>query len=1135
MSENKKREFKLTTLALKNKTSILILTFLITVVGIMSYKQLPKELFPEVVVPYIMVQTAYPGNNPEDIENLVTRPIEKEIDGIKGLKKLSSTSMQDVSLISLEFTFDTDIKDALQDVKDAVDKAKNELPNDLPNDPLVQDIDFSEFPFINVNISGAYSIDELKKYADILEDEFKGIEEVSKVIIQGISDKEVRVSINQHKLEAFNMSFGDVEGAISQENVSVGGGEIKIGDTRRSVRTVGEFTDIEQIRNIIVKHEKGNIVYMRDVAEVEFGYEEAKSISRLGDSPVLSLQIIKKSGENLLSASDKAHEIIKTVKKESLVPQDLNIIATNDQSDMIRKQLSNLENSMYMSIIFVVIVLFFFLGTRNAIFVGLAIPLSMFLSFAVLGLLGLKINMVVLFGLILALGMLVDNAIVVVENIYRFKDEGYSNFDSAKYAVGEVAVPIIASTATTLAAFFPLLFWDSLMGEFMKYMPITLIIVLSSSLFVALVINPVISSMLIKSSSETEEINKPKAIKIGLILIALSIPFYIFNLFVLANLLAIAAVITFLNLIIFNKIGRWFQNIFLEKLEGWYLKILTFSIKGKKPYFIILGAFLLLIGTIFLLKVSNPNIIFFPDGEPNYINIKADLPIGTDITKTDEFAKSLYKDVFEIVKSDTSIIKSIVTNVGKGAKTQDAIGGSEPEIFNSLITISFVDFENRGDYSTGVILKRLSDKLINKYAGVKVSISKEKSGPPTGKPINLEIIGKDYDKLIVLTDSVKNIINLENIPGIEGLNIDLDLGKPEMIIHIRRDQARRFGLSTGMIASTIRTSLFGKEVSDFKEGEDEYPINIRLTEKQRYSIPTLMNQKITFRNKRGKLMQVPVSAVADFSYNTTYGAVKRKNLDRVITIYSNILNGYNANEINAELKEILAKNENIFPEGYNYKFTGEQEEQAESMAFLATAFSIAVAIIMLILVSQFNSIIKPLIIITSVILSTIGVFGGIATFGMDIVIVMTGIGIVSLAGVVVNNAIVLIDYVDLLKAKRRDELGLKENEFLPIEDATNCIVQGGKTRLRPVLLTAITTILGLLPMAVGLNIDFASALGEFNPHISFGGDMAAMWSPLSWTIIFGLTFATFLTLVIVPVMYRISIQIQIKVSRLFAG
>ena len=1127
--KEKIREFKITTIALKNRTSVFILTALIAIIGMMSYESLPKELFPEVNIPYVIVQTVYPGNNPADIENLVTRPIEKQIDGIKGIKKLTSNSMQDVSLISIEFTFDVDIKDALQDIKDAVDKAKADLPNDLPDDPSVKDIDFSEFPFININISGDYSINELKKYADDLEEEFKGIKEVSKVNIQGISEREVKINVDANKMEAFALSMNDIETAIAQENMSIGGGQIKIEGTRRSVRIVGEYTNMDQIRNTIVKHEKGNIVYLRDVATVEYAYEEPKSISRLGSTPVLSMQIIKKSGENILSASDNVYEVIKRAREEGIIPNDLHIIPTNDQSDNIRKQLSSLENSMIMSIIFVVIVLFFFLGTRNALFVGIAIPLSMFLSFVVLGAMGYKINMVVLFGLILALGMLVDNAIVVVENIYRFIDDGYEKFEAAKLAVGEVAVPIIASTATTLAAFLPLIFWDSIMGEFMKWMPITLIIVLTSSLFVALVINPVISSTFIKKESEEKEISKKKSLIIAAVLLILSIPFYLGQIFTIANLLAIAGIVTILNLLIFHKIGIWFQKVFLVKLENAYQVILKYSITGKAPYYILVGAFLILGMTLGLLKLSQPKILFFPDGDPNYVNVKLEMPIGTDITETDAMTKILYDRIINIVGEDTVILKSIVSNVGEGAKTQDKLGGSQAQAFEGLITLSFIDYELRKGRNSTEVMKRISDALVDKFPGVKVSLLKDQKGPPMGKPINLEIIGKDYDELIALTDTVQGIINAHNIPGIEGLKMDLDLGKPEMLVHIDRDAARRFGMSTGMIASTMRTALFGKEISDYKDGEDEYPIQLRLKDEQRYSIPALMNMKLKFRNNRGKIMQIPISAVATFSYSTTYGSVKRKDLDRVITLYSNVSEGYNANEINVELKTILAKNKDIFPEGYKYKFTGQQEDQAESMAFLGSAFAVALALILLILVSQFNSLVKPLIILTSVLLSTIGVFGGIATFGMDVIIVMTGVGLVSLAGVVVNNAIVLIDYVDLLKARKRVELGLAENAILPMDAATECIIQGGKTRLRPVLLTAITTILGLIPMAVGLNINFETLLSDFNPHISFGGDMAAMWAPLSWTVIFGLTFATFLTLVIVPAMYRITTLIQVLV------
>ncbi len=1127
------REFKLTTLALKNKTSIFLLTLLLAAFGIYSYISLPKELFPDIVAPYVMVQTTYPGNPPIDIENLISKPIEKELETIKGIKEISSTSAQDASMIFIEFNPDVEIKDALLDVKDAVDKAKNELPNDLPYDPLVMDIDFSEFPIININLSGDYSIDELKKYGEILEDEIETIYEISKVEIQGINEKEVKINIDQHKMEAFQISFGDIESAVAYENMSISGGEIKLENTRRTIRTIGEFKNIKEIENIIVKHEEGNIVYLKDVAEVIDGYEEPTSYARLNKQPVVLLQVIKKGGENLLSATAQIEEILKEVREKHILPDDLKITITNDQSDMIKKQLNNLENSMIISIIFVVTVLFFFLGTRNALFVGLAIPLSMFLSFVILRAIDYRINMIVLFGIILALGMLVDNAIVVVENIYRFVDRGYSRFNAAKQAVGEIAIAIIASTATTLAAFLPLAFWDSMVGEFMKFLPITLIIVLSSSLFVALVIIPVFSSTFIKKAPQNDSPNKKRVFKLIAIFIGIAIISYFAGFIAFANILIIAAIITISNLYFLNRLGNWFQNDFLKKLENRYLRLLRFALRGRNPIAFFISTIVLLFLVIGMIGVRKPDVEFFPPNDPSYINILAELPVGTDIAATDIFMIEMDNYVTDELKPYKEIIKSILTNVGSGARGENEliVGGSQSTRPNKgLITITFVDYDFRKGINTSGIMKNLSDKLIGKYPGVTITIEKNKMGPPTGKPINIEISGKNYVQLINTTDTIQQIIEKSKIDGIEGLKMDLNIGKPEMLVTIDRDKARRFGLSTAMIASTIRTALFGKEISDFKAGEEEYPIQLRMMDKYRYSIASLMNQKITFRNDQGKLMQVPISAVADFKYSTTYSAVRRKDMKRVITLYSNVIEGYNANSINEQLKDVL-KNYKI-PEGYDYKFTGEQQDQQESMSFLIRALLIAMSLILIILVSQFNSIIKPFVIMASVLFSTIGVFGGIAIFDMNIIVAMTGVGIISLAGVVVNNAIVLIDYIDLLKKRKHKELGLDEGVSLPIEEATECIVQGGKTRLRPILLTAITTILALIPMATGMNIDFAGLLNNFAPNIYFGGDMVHFWGPISWTIIFGLTFATFLTLVIVPVMYRIANNAKFALLRM---
>lgn len=1129
--KHKVRQFPLTNLALSNKNTVYLLVIFLVVFGFYSYRSLPKELFPDIVIPTVMVQTVYPGNTPIDIENLVTRPIEKEIEVIRGVKEINSTSSQDVSAIFVEFNTNVDIKNALQDVKDAVDKAKSELPDDLPQDPFVADIDFSEFPIIYINLSGDYSINELKRYAEFLEDEIERIAEISKVDILGLNEREIKINVDQFKMESVEVSFTDIENAVGFENISMSAGEIKAGGTRRSLRIIGEFENMAQIRDIIVKNEKGNIVYLKDIATVEDGFEEPKAFARLNDEPVVSLHVIKKGGENLLAATDQIFTVLENARNDGSIPRNLKITITNDQSDIIRKQLSNLENSIIMGVILVILVLYFFLGTRNSLFVGFAIPLSMLIAFMVFNLANYRVNMILLFSLILALGMLVDNAIVVVENIFRYTERGYSRIEAARLAVGEIAGPIISSTATTLAAFFPLVFWQSLIGEFMKILPITLIITLTSSLFVALVIIPVFTSAFMKSGDQLPKPNKKRSLLIAAGMILLAALFYILGINTPGTLLAIFALIGLANVAFLHTIGKKFQENFLPWLESYYRKTLQVILVKSNPFFVVLGTFLLLIFTLFLMSVRAPKVVFFPDMDPQYINILATLPIETDLEKTNAFMLELEQDVNEIIEPSRHIVKSVLATVGNGAKGENEFLDLSETPHRGMVTVTFIDFELREDINTWDIMKEFEEKLIDRYPGVSVSVEKQNAGPPVGREINLEVSGRDFERLILLSEEIQNYIDRAEIPGIEGLNTDLELGKPEAIIHIDRDMARRYGLSTGQIAGTIRTALFGKEVSDFKVGEDEYPIQLRLNEESRHNITELLNQRVTFRDQTsGKIVQVPISAVADVSFGTTYGSVKRKDLNRMVTIYSNVLKGYNATEINDQLKKLLAGYD--MPAGYTYRFTGEQEEQAESMAFLGKAMLIAIALILIILVSQFNSVVKPLIILIAVILSTIGVFGGIATFRMDFVVIMTGVGLISLAGIVVNNAIVLIDYTDLLKKRKRQELGLEENALLPNDISKECIIQAGSTRLRPVMLTAITTILGLIPLAIGLNIDFISLFEHLDPKIYFGGDNVAFWGPLSWTVIFGLTFSTFLTLLVVPAMYQILYLGKRRLSRL---
>ena len=1110
------KEFGLTSFALNNGTMVMFLTFLFIVMGIMTYVSLPKDSYPEVKQPIVYIGIPYPGNSPVDMENLVTRPIEKEINSISEVDNIKSTSVQDYSTIIVEFNAEVQIEDALTKVKDAVDKAKPELPDDLPQEPNVFEINFSEFPIMNINLSGNYSLEELKKFGEYLEDEIEKISEISKVEIRGIDDKEVKIKVNPYELEARKLNFSDIENAISAENVTLSGGNILDDGVRRAIRVVGEFSNPQQLLDIVVKHEKGNIVYLRDVATIEFDYIEKQSYARLRKEPVVMVDIVKRSGENLLNATDKIKAVLDKAQKD-IFPPDLKINITNDQSSQTKDMVSNLENNIISGVIVVVLVLLLFIGTRNAMFVGMAIPLSMFITFIVISALGMTINMMVLFGLIMALGMLVDNGIVVVENIYRLRSEGYSMWDSTRLGVGEIAVPIISSTATTLAAFIPLMLWPGLMGQFMKYLPITLIISLTASLFVALVINPVFIVRYMKLDSE-KVTNHKGLIRNVVIAIILGVLILFAGVNWLGNLLIFFGILTVINVYVLLPASKRFQASFLPWLEDMYERTIKFALRKHNPIWIFSGTFGLLILSFVLMAIFPPKVLFFPENLPKYVNVFIEFPVGGDIEKTNDFTKEIEDKVLEIIKPYEKAVESVVANVGAGTgdpMDMSSIGQADTPN-KARITVNFVDFQEREGINTAEVLDKIRDG-ISGYPGVAVTVDKNANGPPTGKPITIELVGEDLERLISLAEKMRNHINEADIPGIEKLKLDIETGKPELLVDIDREKARRFGLSTYTVANEVRTSLFGKEVSKYKEGEDDYKVQLRLDDQYRYDLDALMNKSITFRDQtNGRIVQVPISSVAKAELSSTYGSVKRKDLKRQITISSNVLGGYNPTIVNTQIRQVLEDFE--MPVGYEFKFGGEQEKQAEEMAFLSQALVFAVFIIFLIIVAQFNKLTSPLIIMTSVLFSTTGVFLGLIIFQMEFVVIMTMIGIISLAGIVVNNAIVLLDFVELKKKRKREETGID----LTIEEVTLAIEEAGKTRLRPVLLTAITTVLGLIPLAVGINFDFIQFFNNYDGNFYIGGDSVIFWGPLSWTIIFGLVFATFLTLVVVPVMYLLT-------------
>ena len=1128
-----KRYFGLTNLAVDNSISIFIIALLIVIFGVQSYNNMPKETYPEVSFPQIYVNTPYFGNSAAEIENLISRPLEKEIQTVTGIKDVNSTSMQDYSVIIAEFESDVDIEEAKRAVKDAVDVAKSELPNDMTQEPFVTDINLSEIPIMTVNVSGDFSNDELKSYAEYIQEKLEDIEDVSDVDMKGDLEREVQIDVDVLKMQAREISYDDIANAVAAENVNMSGGEMVNNEFRRAVRVVGEFESVDELEDLIVKSEFQKPVYLKDIATVKMGYKDRTSYARSDQLPVISLDVIKRKGGNLLDVSDQVKLLVEEAEQE--LPAEINISIFNDQSVYTRNEVDNLLNSIISGVILVTLVLLFFLGLRNSIFVGIAIPLSMLMGILFLNLTGVTLNIVVLFSLILALGLLVDNAIVTVENIYRYMQNGYDGLTAAKLGAGEVAGPIIASTATTLAAFLPLAFWPGLMGDFMKYLPITLIIVLTSSLFVALVINPVFTSQFMKvdTADETTVYKRKRrnVLRGMLIMLAIGVLAHFGGIQWVRNIMGIGILVSFLNFFLLRPAAFGFQNNWLPRLENGYNRFIRFALKKYNPLLFFGGTFGLLFFALFLMGVFAPKVVFFPSADPMYVNAFVELPMGKDIEATNRMMKDLETKIFRVIEPYRDIVEPVLSQIGEN--TSDPNSPPEPGAspHKARLTVSFVESRYRKGVSTFDVMEEIRAGLAE-IPGVQIIVDKNADGPPTGKPINIELRGEDINALANLSDNLIDFINARNVGGIEELKADVTIGKPELIVNIDRRAARRFEVSTYAIADAIRTSIFGKEVSKFKVGEDEYPIQLRMNEENRNKVEDLLNQKITFRNMAtGEISQVPISAVADISYSSSFSSIKRQNAERMITVYSNVLTGYNPNEVVNNIRTEFVDFE--MPDGYSYQFTGEQEEQAKEMEFLSTAFTIAILSIFLIIVAQFNSIISPFIIILSILFSTIGVFLGYIVSGNDIVIIFTGVGIISLAGVVVNNAIVLIDYINLVMKRKRESLGISKASLLSNKDIKEAIIQGGATRLRPVLLTAITTVLGLIPLAIGFNFNFFTLISELDPKIFIGGDNTAMWGPMAWTVIYGLIFATFLTLVIVPVMYWLAFRLKRWVVGLF--
>ena len=1129
------KNFAPTSWAINNKTAAYLITILITLFGLYKFTTLPKEQFPDIVVPTISVQTVYFGNSPKDIENLVSRPIEKQIRALSGakIKKVTSTSLQDFSFVQVEFDTDVKVDIAKQKVKDAVDKAKTDLPNDLTVQPNVAEFNFSDFPIMYINVSGDYSDVKLKDYADKLKDKFEELSEINKAEVIGAPEREIQINVNQAKMQSAKVTFNDIEGAVARENRDISGGQVEVGNMNRTLKVSGQFSSVLALNNIIIKNVNGAPVFLKDIAEIIDTQKEKDSYARLDGKKVITITIAKRAGENLIEAATKVRAIIDELKAKEF-PKDLTIKITGDQSITTETSFDELINTIIIGFILVLIVLMFFMGITNAFFVALSVPLSVFVAFMFLpvadGLVGttVTLNFIVLFALLFGLGIIVDDAIVVIENTHRIYNNGKVPIEqAAKAAAGEVFVPVLAGTLTTLAPFFPLLAWKGLIGKFMIYLPTMLILTLAASLIVAFIINPVFAVSFMKP--EGKEFEKPKRLLFKKpwfwCLIIFGILMHFGGNHGTANFTLFMAVLSIFSTYVLKHLIYSFQHKALPRLMNSYEKLLRWALYGKRPIYLLVSLFLLFPFSLGLLILSKPNVVFFPQGDPNNVFVYLKLPVGSNVKYTDSITNKIENTVANILQKElptqpNGVVESIISNVALGAgNLRDANRSIQSNL--GRIQISFVPFEKRHGKHTLPLMDSLRAG-IKGIPGASISVEPEEGGPPTDPPVNIEFIGDDFIKIGKLANDFKNYLDSNKVAGLVGLALDVDLNNPEITISVDRERAMIEGLSTAQIGMEIRTAVFGKEISKLKDNEDDYKIQLRYSDVIRNNITDLMNMKITFRDfNTGSIKQIPVSSVATFAYTNTSGGIIRKQYKRTVSLQANVEKPEMAQPINDELTKILADFKQVtnITNDVTIRQTGQGEQQAETSSFLGKAMLTSLMLILLILVLQFNSLSKPFIVLSEIFFSIIGVLLGLALTGMTISTIMVGIGVIGLAGIVIKNGILLIEFTDELRSR-----GVRTKE---------AAIQAGRVRIIPVLLTAVATMLGLLPLAIGFNINFVSLFQTGNAHLFFGGDSVVFWGPLSWTIIFGLIFAFFMTLLLVPSMYIMAERLKRPMEKFY--
>jgi len=1025
-------------IAIRNPVFVFIMILVISLAGFNAYKSIPREAAPDIQIPLLIVTVPFPGASPEDVESLITNRAEQELQTIKNLKKIKSTSSESVAVLTLEFTSDFDISDARTKVREKMDQIKPDFPSDA-EDYQITEINLSEQPLMILNIAGDMGLLGLTDLADEVKEEIEGIPGILEVRRAGGLEKEIRVYVNPEKLNYYNLDLNQVSTSIRSENTNLPGGSVTMGPTKYLIRVPGEFINPEGINEALISAPNQVPVRVKDLAKVVFGFKEISSKSRLDGTESVSLSIVKRSGENLLAIRDQVKLIIQRLEQE--YENEVKFSILSDQGERVQRIVKDLENNILSGFVLVFLVLLLVMGISNALLVAVAIPLSFLASMIILNVMGFTLNIVVLFSLILSLGLLVDNAIVIVENIFRHRQAGKNRIDAAILGTKEIAIPVTTSTITTVAAFFPLIFMPGIAGEFIGFLPKTLIVTLSSSLLVAVIINPVLCSTLMR-------------VKVGK---------------------EITSDFDELKLVEKSKILGIYQYALRKVLRFRLITILAFI-------FLFVGTFYWYGKNTFPRK----RIEFFPKTEPSeaVVNIRA--PLGTTLEVSDRYVAS----VEDFVNKDKKKLDAVVANVGQRRGSGAASAGSSTT-YLSHVVLDFPNWQNWIEKPSSII-KKLRQKL-DQMVGIEIKLAEARSGPPTGMALNLEVRGEDFNQMSEAVESIKK--KIKDIPGLVDLTDDFDRSRPELKVIIDRDKASRLGLRARDIANTVRTAFNGKKVSVFRDGTEEYDIWVQLDQSFRSNQSDLSS--LFIYTPSGE--PVRLSEIAKVDSGPSYGSIKHVDTVRTITISADAFR-MPGPVLVMKAKQVLSKLD--LPMGVTYQFTGEDENRKESQIFIGRALIIAVFMILVIMVAQFNSIALPLIVISSVLMSIMGVIIGLIVHDRPFGIIMTGVGSVALAGIVVNNAIVMLDYVIKLRKK-----GYQRNEAMILAAAV---------RFRPVVLTAVTTVLGLVPIAIGMDIDFSR-----ESIILFGAASASFWKSMALAIMYGLGVTTLLTLFLLPALYSL--------------